>query len=60
MAPRAAPAPRFYFEVEVLSDCVDFQFGFCTADFTPNPALDINGVGDDAFSWAVDGHRVYK
>ena len=51
---------KAYFEVEVLSDCSYTQFGFCTPDFTPNSAYDNQGVGDDALSWAVDGHRICK
>ena len=35
----------------------DPQFGWCDERFAPTSDI---GVGDDAFSWAIDGHRVMK
>ena len=61
----------FYFEVEIIrmECCFDdlqfgdyVQFGCCTDGFERKAADHSNfeGVGDDAFSWAVDGCRQTK
>lgn len=59
----------FYFEVEIIqmesSAYVEFddivQFGCCTDGFEKKPADEnCEGVGDDAWSWAVDGCRQLK
>jgi hypothetical protein len=53
---------RFYFEVQVLSlepDCV-VQFGVCTNGFEARVDPGGEGVGDDSFSFAVDGVRQRK
>ena len=53
---------RFYFEVQVLSlepDCV-VQFGVCTDGFEARVDSGGEGVGDDSFSFAVDGVRQRK
>ena len=60
----------FYFEVEIISmetssdhDFDDYvQFGCCTEGFEMKPVdqYNVEGVGDDASSWAVDGCRQMK
>ena len=53
----------FYFEIIVAKCNQDVQFGFCTRGFEgredPKKEGD-KGVGDDEWSWAVDGHRQRK
>jgi nucleoredoxin len=51
---------RFYFEVEVLSLQGVVQFGVCTDGFDARVDPDGDGVGDDEFSFAVDGVRQRK
>ncbi len=50
----------FYFELQVvqLGDIV--QFGFCTQGFERREDAEGEGVGDDSYSWAVDGVRALK
>ena len=60
----------FYFEVDIIgmeSSFLDLQFddlvqfGFCTDGFEMGASTsNFEGVGDDAFSWAVDGCRQTK
>lgn len=47
---------RFYYEVMLKSSGL-MQIGWCTLQTTFNSQ---NGVGDDASSYAYDGHRVKK
>ncbi len=52
----------FYFEVQVF-DVAKFQnpqFGFCTQGFASRQDPQGEGVGDDVWSWAVDGVRRLK
>ena len=51
---------RFYFEVQVLSLESVVQFGVCTDGFEARVDPGGEGVGDDSFSFAVDGVRQRK
>jgi hypothetical protein len=51
---------RFYYEVHVLDIQRDVQFGVCTSGFEPAADPSGMGVGDDSFSFAVDGARQLK
>ena len=49
---------KWYYEVTIGNAQLKYpQFGWCDERFAPNSGT---GVGDDAFSWAIDGHRVMK
>jgi hypothetical protein len=48
----------FYFKLEVIELIEVVQFGFCTKVFEPRKHPEGEGVGDDAWSWAVDGVRL--
>jgi nucleoredoxin len=51
---------RFYYEVEVLSLQGVIQFGVCTDGFDARADSRGEGVGDDSFSFGVDGVRQCK
>jgi hypothetical protein len=44
------------YEVELQSDGL-MQIGWVSNSFTPRAAVEGDGVGDDAHSWAFDGYR---
>jgi len=46
-----------YYEIEVLSSLRAPQFGFVSEEFSSYQHYSGEGVGDDADSWGVDGHR---
>ena len=50
----------FFFEVSVVNYENFMQFGFCSHGFEGRDNPMGQGVGDDAWSWAVDGHRQLK
>ena len=51
----------FYFEVQVVEIVRDLvQFGVCTGGFEPREHSGGEGVGDDASSWGICGHRQEK
>jgi hypothetical protein len=50
----------FYFELEVVQVVSVMQFGFCTQGFDQRRNPQEQGVGDDQYSWAVDGARLKK
>ena len=51
----------FYWELEVVDDITTpVQFGICTEGFAAREDPAGQGVGDDAWSWAVDGIRQLK
>jgi hypothetical protein len=50
----------FYFELEVVQVVSVMQFGFFTRGFEPRRNPQGEGVGDDQYSWAVDGVRSLK
>ena len=50
----------FYCEVGVLKNTGVAQFGVCTDGFEAAADCNGNGVGDDSFSFAVDGTRQLK
>jgi hypothetical protein len=53
----------FYFEVEIIEMHGPQQLGFVTEGFDLQPtenSSDGAGVGDDSFSWSVDGTRKLK
>jgi hypothetical protein len=50
----------FYFEVTVVKCTGVMQFGVCTHGFEGRERTMNKGVGDDSWSWAVDGSRQYK
>ncbi len=47
-------------ELEVVQVVSVMQFGFCTQGFEPRRNPQNQGVGDDQYSWAVDGARLQK
>jgi hypothetical protein len=50
----------FYFEI-IVAKCTEVvQFGFCTRGFEEREDTKNQGVGDDEWSWAVDGNRQLK
>ena len=51
---------RGYFELEIISLSREAQFGFANAEFAAIRGRSHEGVGDDSFSWAVDGARKRK
>jgi ankyrin repeat protein len=51
---------RGYFELEIISMPSTPQFGFATEEFAAIRGNWGDGVGDDSFSWAVDGARELK
>ena len=50
----------FYLELQVVAIVGVPQFGFCTREFESREVARGEGVGDDAWSWAVDGVRQLK
>ena len=52
----------FYFEVQVfdVAKFINPQFGYCTQGFASRQDPLGEGVGDDVWSWAVDGVRQLK
>ena len=50
----------FYLELQVVEIVSVPQFGFCTREFESREDARGEGVGDDAWSWAVDGVRQMK
>merc|ERR1712014_396279 len=49
---------RFYYEVKIGKDLQTPQFGWATNRFQEGPPDEyLDGVGDDAESWGVDGLR---
>jgi len=50
----------FYLELQVVYIDSAPQFGFCTREFESREDARGEGVGDDAWSWAVDGVRQMK
>ncbi len=50
----------FYLELQVVAIVGEPQFGFCTREFDSREDARWEGVGDDAWSWAVDGVRQLK
>ena len=46
-----------YFEVDILHESAETQWGFCTDAFDALDQYCREGVGDDANSWGVDGDR---
>ena len=54
------PGRRAFYELEILTVCSAYQFGFCQMDWTPVNLCDGKGVGDDNQSWGIDGARRLK
>ena len=50
----------FYFELHAVDIADVVQFGFCTQGFEPREDAEGEGVGDDEWSWAIDGVRQMK
>jgi hypothetical protein len=50
----------FYFELQVVEVLGVMQFGFCTQGHEQRRNPEDQGVGDDQYSWAVDGVRSKK
>jgi ankyrin repeat protein len=50
----------FYFELEVVDVGKYLQFGLCMQGFEQSRWPKGQGVGDDQYSWAVDGDRSLK
>jgi ankyrin repeat protein len=50
----------FYFELEVVDVGKYLQFGLCMQGFEQRRCPQGQGVGDDQYSWAVDGDRSLK
>jgi ankyrin repeat protein len=50
----------FYFELQVVEVIGIMQFGFCTKGYEQRRNPQGEGVGDDQYSWAVDGDRSLK
>jgi hypothetical protein len=50
----------FYFELQVVQVVGVMQFGFCTQGYEECRNPQGAGVGDDQYSWAVDGNRLLK
>ena len=52
----------FYFELHVVECVGHMQFGFCTQGFEQGVVryFQAEGVGDDQWSWAIDGCRSMK
>ena len=53
-------AGRYYYEIEVLTMGLETQFGWATESFDAVEGHSSDGVGDDKYSWGVDGHRAMK
>ena len=55
---------KWYFEVTIGKGSLDSpRFGWCDERFMtspPNTLLEFDGVGDDAYSWGIDGVRMKK
>ena len=51
------PGNKGYFEVEILGLDVYPQYGFAASSFEAVRGSSGGGVGDDEYSWAVDGAR---
>ena len=50
----------FYFELQVVQVVGVMQFGFFTQGYEQRRNPQDEGVGDDQYSWAVDGARLQK
>ncbi len=49
-----------YYELHVLRMGEALQWGFCSEDFEQCDKKTRNGVGDNEFSWGIDGDRLLK
>jgi ankyrin repeat protein len=49
-----------YYELHVLRMGEALQWGFCSEAFEQCDEYSGDGLGDDQFSWGIDGHRLLK